>query len=296
MQNRQSARARDVARKATPGRVGMPPYTNTEAGLRPLGQTPRPSPCTRRVWVPRTVPRAACTLATPRRPHAVIGRRPHARRRPIRCTLAMPRPIPVLASTWCPSHRLNRLELNYKAGQSSPRACTEPPPSAIGALTVNSTPACFCSQTRAAPHSTMTPCSSCACLLNCLSRRLTGASVLAAAAGRPSPSSAPRAIPEPTNRISTSPRSQWSCPCHTLTSSAPVLARIWVPAAAPPPVRRRRLPATPTVNPPPPIGRGWAQLLIPLACLPVAPHLAAGELAFAAGCKGEESRVWLWRV
>jgi hypothetical protein len=195
MQNRQSARARDVARKATPGRVGMPPYTNTEAGLRPLGQTPRPSPCTRRVWVPRTVPRAACTLATPRRPHAVIGRRPHARRRPIRCTLAMPRPIPVLASTWCPSHRLNRLELNYKAGQSSPRACTEPPPSAIGALTVNSTPACFCSQTRAAPHSTMTPCSSCACLLNCLSRRLTGASVLAAAAGRPSPSSAPAQSP-----------------------------------------------------------------------------------------------------
>jgi hypothetical protein len=210
----------------------------------------------------------------------------------------MPRPIPVLASTWCPSHCLNRLELNYKAGRSSPGASTEPPPSAVRHRSPHGElhPDCFSSQTRAAPHSTRTPCSSCACLLACLSRQLTGASVPAAATGQPSPSSAPRAIPEPTNRISTSPRSQWSCPCHTLTSSAPVLARIWVPAAAPPPVRRRRLPATPTVNPPPPIGRGWAQLLIPLACLPVAPHLAAGELAFAAGCKGEESRVWLWRV
>jgi hypothetical protein len=124
-----------------------------------LGRTPRPSPCTRRVWVPRTVARAACTPATPRRPRAVIGRRSHARRRPVRRTPAMPRPIPGLASTWCPSHRLNRLELSYKAGRSSPRASTEPPSSAIGALTVNSTPACFSSQTCDAPHSTRTPCS-----------------------------------------------------------------------------------------------------------------------------------------
>jgi hypothetical protein len=103
---------------------------------------------------------------------------------------------------------LNRLELGYKAGRSSPRASTEPPPSAIGALTVNSTPACFFSQTRAAPHSTRTPCSSCAHLLACPGRRLTGASVTTTAAGQPSTSSAPRAIPEPTNRLSTSPRSQ----------------------------------------------------------------------------------------
>jgi hypothetical protein len=58
------------------------PYTNAESGLRLLGRAPRPSPCTRRVWVPPTVPRAACTPATLRRPRAVIGRRPHARRRP----------------------------------------------------------------------------------------------------------------------------------------------------------------------------------------------------------------------
>jgi hypothetical protein len=208
----------------------------------------------------------------------------------------MPRPIPGLASTWCPSHRLNRLELSYKAVRTSPRASTEPPPSAIGALTVNSTPACFSSQTRATPHSTRTPCSSCTRLLACPSCWLTRASVPAAAAGQPSTSSAPRAIPEPTNRLSTFPRSQWSCPCHTLTSSAPVLTGVRVPAVAPPPVRCRRSPATPPVNPPPPIGRGWAQLLIPLACLPVAPHLAVSELTFAAGCKGEKSRVWLWRV
>jgi hypothetical protein len=176
--------------------------------LRPLGRTPLPSPCTRRAWVPRTVPRAACTPAMPRCPRAVIDRRPHARRRPVRYTPAMPRPIPGLASTLCPSHRLNRLKLSYKAGRSSPRASTEPPPSAIGALTVNSTPACFSSPTRAAPHSIRTPCSSCASLLTCPSRRLTGASVPAAAAGQPSTSSAPRAIPEPTNRLSTSPRSR----------------------------------------------------------------------------------------
>jgi hypothetical protein len=105
---------------------------------------------------------ATCCLhtghaASPRRPRAVIGRRSHTRRRPVRRTPAMPRPIPGLASTWCPSHRLNRLELSYKAGRSSPRASTEPPSSAIGALTVNSTPACFSSQTCAAPHSTRTP-------------------------------------------------------------------------------------------------------------------------------------------
>jgi hypothetical protein len=52
---------------------------------------------------------------------------------------------------------LDRLELGYKAGRPSPRASTEPPPSAIGALTVNSTTACLSSQTRAAPYSTRTP-------------------------------------------------------------------------------------------------------------------------------------------
>jgi hypothetical protein len=121
---------------------------------------------------------------------------------------------------------------------------------------VNSTPATFPSQTRATPHFTRTSSSSCACLLVCPSRRLTGASVPAVAAGRPPPSSAPRAIPEPTSRLNTTARSQWSCPRRTLTNSAPVLAGFRAPAAVPPPVRRRRSPATSPVELPPPIGRG----------------------------------------
>jgi hypothetical protein len=77
-----------------------------------------------------------------------------------------------------------------------------------GCLTVNSTPACLSSPTRAAPHSTGTPCSSCARSLACPSRRLTGASVPAAAAGQPSSGSAPRTTSEPTNHLSASPRPQ----------------------------------------------------------------------------------------
>jgi hypothetical protein len=42
-------------------------------GLHPMGRATRPSPCTRRVWVPWTVPRAARTPATPRLPRAAIG-------------------------------------------------------------------------------------------------------------------------------------------------------------------------------------------------------------------------------
>jgi hypothetical protein len=76
-----------------------------------------------------------------------------------------------------------------------------------GCLMVNPTPACFSSPTRAAPHSFRTPCSSCACLLVCSSRQLTGVVSPAAADGQPSTSSAPRAIPEPTNRLSPFPRS-----------------------------------------------------------------------------------------
>jgi hypothetical protein len=124
LQNRQSASAHDVARTAhaRPHRhAAMPPYTNAEPGLRPMGRAPRPSPCTRCVWVPWTVPRAACTPATPRRPRVVIGRRPPARRRPVCRIPAMPRPTPGLASTWCPSYLLNRLELAIKA-PLSPRA------------------------------------------------------------------------------------------------------------------------------------------------------------------------------
>jgi hypothetical protein len=64
----------------------------------------------------------------------------------------------------------------------------------------------------------------------------------AVAAGQPPTSSSPRAIPKPTNRLSLFPRSPRSYPCHTLTSSAPVLAGVRVPAAAPPLVCRRRSP------------------------------------------------------
>jgi hypothetical protein len=174
---------------------------------------------------------------------------------PARHTPAMPWPIPGLASTWCPSHCLNRLAHGYKAGRTSPRAspCRRRPP---WCHPVNSTPASFPSKTHATPHFTRTPSSSCACLLVCLSRRLTGASVPAVAAGRPPPSSASRAIPVPTSRLSTTARSQWSCPHRTLTNSAPVLTGFRAPAAAPPPVRCRRSPATSRVEPPPLIGRG----------------------------------------
>jgi hypothetical protein len=159
---------------------------------------------------------AMCSRPPRRPPNGVAAVR--AQRRLVgnwpSCVAAHPAvPRPCHACTASPlalvcKEALNRLELGYKAGRSSPRESTEPPLSAIGALTVNSTPACFSSQTRAAPHSTRTPCSSCARLLACPSHRLTGASVTAAAAGQPSTSSAPRAIPEPTNRLSTTARSQ----------------------------------------------------------------------------------------
>jgi hypothetical protein len=71
---------------------------------------------------------------------------------------------------------------------------------------VNSPSDCLSSLTHAAPHSTRTPCSSYTRLLACMSRRLTGARVFAAAAGQPSASSALRATPEPTNPSITFPR------------------------------------------------------------------------------------------
>jgi hypothetical protein len=91
----------------------------------------RPSPCAprahaRRAGHPTVSPLYACSAAPGWRLAAV-------RRRPSRRTPAMLQPIPGLASTWCPSHRLNRLEPGYKAGRTSPRASTAPPPSAMGA-------------------------------------------------------------------------------------------------------------------------------------------------------------------
>jgi hypothetical protein len=55
-------------------------------------------------------PRRPTNRAPPYTPHVAAA---HSRRTP-----AMLQPIPGLASTWCPSHRLNRLVHNYKAGQS----------------------------------------------------------------------------------------------------------------------------------------------------------------------------------
>jgi hypothetical protein len=99
----------------------------------------------------------------------------------------------------------NRLAHGYKAGRSSlawAPSRRRPPWMPYGELH----PACFSSQTRAAPHSTRTPSSSCARLLACPSRRLTGASAPAAAAGQSSTGSASRSSPEPTNHLNTSPR------------------------------------------------------------------------------------------
>jgi hypothetical protein len=55
-------------------------------------------------------PRRPTNRAPPYTPHVAAA---HSHRTP-----AMPRPIPGLASTWCPSRRLNRLVHGYKADQS----------------------------------------------------------------------------------------------------------------------------------------------------------------------------------
>jgi hypothetical protein len=81
-------------------------------------------------------PAAPATQRRRRRTRTVpprVGDWPPCVAAPFHRTPAMLRPIPGLASTWCPSQRLNRLELGYKAGRSSPRASTEPPPSAMDA-------------------------------------------------------------------------------------------------------------------------------------------------------------------
>jgi hypothetical protein len=91
----------------------------------------RPSPCAPRAHARRA---GHPTASPPYARSAAPGWRLAAmRRRPFRRTPAMLRPIPGLASTWCPSHHLNRLELGYKASRSSPHVSTAPPPSAMGA-------------------------------------------------------------------------------------------------------------------------------------------------------------------
>jgi hypothetical protein len=114
----------------------------------------RPSPCApcshaRRVGHPTPSPPYARSAAPGWQLAAV-------RRRPSRRTPAMPRFYFLTLALVC-KEALNRLELGYKAGRSSPRASTEPPPSAIGTVPVNATSGCLSSQTRATPHSTRTP-------------------------------------------------------------------------------------------------------------------------------------------
>jgi hypothetical protein len=116
----QSAALHDVApRRARPPRptprVRMPrqPSTcrsmrrSTAVPTRSLGATCFASlGCSAAVPAPRRPTNRAPAYA----PHVTAA---HSRRTP-----AMPRPIPDLSSTWCPSHRLNRLVHDCKAGQS----------------------------------------------------------------------------------------------------------------------------------------------------------------------------------
>jgi hypothetical protein len=102
---------------------------------------------------PRRPPNDVTAIRAQRRPLLAIGRSASP---PSRRTPAMPRLYCLALALVC-KEALNLLELGYKAGRPSPRASTEPPPSAIGAVPVNSTSGCLSSQTRATPHSPRTP-------------------------------------------------------------------------------------------------------------------------------------------
>jgi hypothetical protein len=190
------------------------------------------------------LPRAACSRATRNRP-----------RRPTNGIAAVPRPR---ARTLLPcppysghaaTHTMTGLNVVPKlppqpprAGHKSPsftRVSAEPPPSAIGAVPVSSL-------RRTTPvsqaHLKLPPASRelARPVLPWSFHPLAGLRFPATAPLPPSVSSALRANPEPANHPSAPTRSQRSYPCHTLTSSAPFLAGIQVPAVAPLPDRRRR--------------------------------------------------------
>jgi hypothetical protein len=100
--------------------------------------------------------------------------------------------------------------------------------------------------------------------------------------------------PEPVDPLNLFPRTSWSLRCHTLPSAAPHLAGFRAPAAAPPLLRRLHSPATPPVEPPPPIGRGWVQLQPKPICLhALVPHHRRRARLRRRGLMCE--RFWVWR-
>jgi hypothetical protein len=208
----QSAASHDVVPRRA--RLPRPPLgPNAEATYHPPVRVswgrprrtalPTLSLCTTCSDPPRRPPNGVAAVRAPRRPGLAIGRResPPFPPYPDHAVLVLPRPSP-----WCARKHSTALSWAIKPTGLPPR---EHRAAVVrhGCHTVNSTPACFSSPTRAAPHSFRTPCSSCAHLLTCSSRQLAGVVSPAVVAGQPSTSSAPRAIPEPTNRLSPFPRS-----------------------------------------------------------------------------------------
>jgi hypothetical protein len=100
-----------------------------------------------------------------------------------------------------------------------------------------------------------------------LSHPFAGARVPAAAAGPPPSSSLLRRFSKPRDLPGTFSGSHGSSPCSTWLSPGLSLTAVELPVGAPPLLRRRRSPEPSPVDPPPPIGRRWAQSTIPVACL-----------------------------
>jgi hypothetical protein len=194
----QSAALHDVASRRARSPRPTPLGSERRGSRRPAGPCaveppflPAPlAPCASHPWaaVPSYPRRAAQPTARRRTRHTS----PPPLRAVLRpCHNPYPDLVPLVRKKTSPNH----LAHGYKAGRSFlARAPSRrrPPWMPYGELH----PACFSSQALAAPHSTRTPSSSCARLLACPSRRLTGVSAPAAAAGQPSMGSAPRSSPE----------------------------------------------------------------------------------------------------
>jgi hypothetical protein len=145
LQSRQSARAHDVARMATPGRVGLPPCRST--------RTPRQA-CAR--WVEhRVLVHVHDACGSPGRCHLLHAHRPHRATHALSLADGRTRvatPSAVLRP--CRGPHLVWPQLGAEAKTStassrpynpsfSTRVSTQPPPSAIGVVPVNSTSATF---------------------------------------------------------------------------------------------------------------------------------------------------------